>query len=145
MSALWLPHRESRRRTLVRTGTIALVGGAVLTLASGHGGAWWPIATVMMLWPSLGGHFVELWFLNWLRPRLAGGRVLQLAARMVVWFVAGCGLALGMRFTATAFTTPWRAQWPPWWLGGVAFIGLELVAHAVLQAKGRPSVYNGRG
>jgi hypothetical protein len=140
-----LPHRESRRTTLVRTGSVALVGGAVLTLASGHGGAWWPIATLMMLWPALGGHFIELWFLNWLRPRLAGARVLQLAARMVVWFVAGCGLALLMRFTAAAFRTSGRAQWLPWWLGGVAFIGIELVAHGVLQARGRPSAYNGRG
>src|SRR6478672_6081840 len=119
MSTVWLPHRESRRTTLVRTGAIALVAGAVLTLASGHGGAWWPIAALVMLWPSLGGHFVELWFLNWLRPRLATARVPQLAARMVVWFVAGCGLALGMRFTAMAFTMFRRAQWPPWWLGGV--------------------------
>src|SRR4051812_1789245 len=120
MSTVWLPYRESHRTTLVRTGGIALVAGAALTLASGHRGAWWPIATLVMLWPSLGGHFVELWFLNWLRPRLAGARVLQLAARMVVWFVAGCGLMLGMRVTATALTIFRPARWPPWWLGGVA-------------------------
>ena len=31
------------------------------------------------------------------------------------------------------------------WLGGLAFIGIELVAHLVLQLRGRPSFYNERG
>jgi hypothetical protein len=30
-------------------------------------------------------------------------------------------------------------------VAGVAFIGVELVAHAVLQARGRPSFFTGRG
>jgi hypothetical protein len=44
-------------------------------------------------------------------------------------------MALGVRL----------AQWPPWWLAGAAFIGIELVAQLALQARGRPSFYNGRG
>ncbi len=28
-----------------------------------------------------------------------------------------------------------RAHWPAWWLGGIAFIGIELVAHLVLQLR----------
>ena len=31
------------------------------------------------------------------------------------------------------------------WIGGFVFIGIELVAHLVLHARGRPSVYTGRG
>jgi hypothetical protein len=30
-------------------------------------------------------------------------------------------------------------------MGGVAFIGIELVVHLVMHWRGLPSVYNGRG
>ncbi len=36
-------------------------------------------------------------------------------------------------------------RWPAWWLGGLAFIGIELVAHLALLLRGRPSFYDGRG
>jgi hypothetical protein len=50
-----------------------------------------------------------------------------------------------MDLTATALTEFRPAQWPAWWLGGLAFIGLELVAHLPLQLRGQPNFYNGRG
>ena len=134
--------------TLVRTGTIALVVGAVLSYWRG-GLTRWPIITLLVLWPSFGGHWVEVWFLNWLRPRLSAARAVQVAARVAVWFVGGVGLALGMGLTAMALgefrTAKWSPWGPAWWLGGVAFIGIELVTHLVLQLRGRPSFYNGRG
>jgi hypothetical protein len=37
------------------------------------------------------------------------------------------------------------AHWPAWWLGGLAFIGIEIVVHLMLQLRGQPSFYNGRG
>jgi len=36
-------------------------------------------------------------------------------------------------------------RWPAWWLGGLAFIGIELTVHLLLLLRGRPSFYNGRG
>ena len=144
MTSPWQPYREPLRATLVRTGSIALVLGAVL--AQWRGGlARWPMATLLALWPSLGGHWVELWFLNWLRPRLSIARPVQVGARVGVWFVAGTGLVLGMRLTAMALGGFQPAQWPVWWLGGIAFIGVELVVQLVLQLHGRPNFYNGRG
>jgi hypothetical protein len=132
----------------MRTATIALVVGAVVARWSG-GLARWPAAALLALWPALGGHFVELWFLNWLRPRLSYSPLVQVAARVLVWFVAGTGLALCMRLTAMALngfqsgrSPAWRHAW---WLGGIAFIGIELIVHLVLQLRGRPSFYNGRG
>jgi hypothetical protein len=105
----------------------------------------WPLATLLVLWPSFGGHWVDLWFLNWLRPRLPVARAVQVASRIAVWFVGGTALALGMALTAIVLTR-WRpVRWPAWWLGGLAFIGVELVAHLALQLRGRPSFYNGRG
>jgi hypothetical protein len=36
-------------------------------------------------------------------------------------------------------------HWHIWWLGGFAFIGIELMAHLTLQLRGRPNFYNGLG
>ena len=144
MTSQWQPCREPLHITLVRTGMIALVVGAVLSRWWG-GLARWPIATLLMLWPAFGGHWVEVGFLNWLRPRLSIAPAVQVGARIGGWFVGGVGLFLGMGLTAMALTGFWPAQWAAWWLGGLAFIGIELVAHLVLQLRGKPSVYNGRG
>lgn len=138
------PYREPIRTTLVRTVTIALVAGAVLARFSG-GLARWPLCTLLVLWPSFGGHWVELWFLNWLRPRLSSARAVQAGARVAVWFGGGSVLALGMALTALALAGFRPSRWPPWWSGGLAFIGVELVAQLALQLRRRPSFYNGRG
>jgi hypothetical protein len=140
----WQPYREPIRTTLLRTIMIAVVVGGVLAQWRGNLGRW-PLATLLVLWPSFGGHWVELWFLNWLRPRLSSARAIQVGARVGVWFVGGTVLALGMGLTAMALTGFPPAQWPPWWLGGLAFIGVELVAQLALQLRGRPSFYNGLG
>ena len=142
MNTMWQPYREPLRTTLLRTGIIALVTGAIVSKWWG-GLAQWPAATLLMLWPAFGGHWVELWFLNWLRPRIAPTRGVQVAARMGAWFVAGIVLAVGMSLTAMAIRGPGKP--PVWWISGVAFIGIELTAHLVLQFRGRPSFYNGRG
>jgi ABC-type uncharacterized transport system permease subunit len=123
---------------------IAIAAGTVLALFTG-GLARWPMATLLMLWPSFGGHWVEIWFLNYLRPRISAARGVQVAARVGTWFLGGSGLALGMGVTAMALAGFRPAHWPRWWLGGVAFIAIELVAHLAMQLSGRPSFYNGRG
>jgi hypothetical protein len=143
MTSEWQPFREPLRSTLIRTGTIALVVGGVLARWSG-GLARWPLTTLLVLWLTLGGHWVELWFLNWLRPRLSAARLVQGGARVGVWFVGGTGLAAGMVLTAKVLDDFSPGQWPAWWLGGVGFIGVELVVHLMAQLLGRPSFYNGR-
>ena len=144
MTSQWQPYREPLRATLLRTITIALVLGALLAHTRG-GFARWPMWTLLMLWPTVGGHAVEIWFLNWLRPRVVEARAAQVVARVAVWFVGGAGLALGMCLTAMTFGDRRPIQWLSWWRGGLAFIALELVAHLFLQLRGRPSFYNGRG
>jgi len=145
MTSQWQPYREPLHITILRTGMIAIVVGAVLARLWG-GLARWLIATLLVLWPSFGGHWVEVWFLNWLRPRLSSARGVQVGARVGVWFVGGVGLAIGMGLTARELAGFRPSHWPAWWwLGGLAFIGIELVAHLVLQLRGRPSFYNGRG
>jgi hypothetical protein len=129
---------------MLRTGLIAIVVGAVLARFWG-GLARWPAATVLVLWPSFGGHWVEIWFLNWLRPRLSVARAVQVAARLGVWFVGGTGLTIGMVLSAMALAGSRPAHWTAWWLGGLVFVGIELAIHLVLHLRGRPSFYSGNG
>lgn len=142
MATDFQPYHEPLRATLLRTFAIAAIVGAILAFRWG-GLARWPLAFLLVLWPSFGGHWVEIGFLNGLRPRLPTARVVQVAARLAVWFVGGTILALGMYFTPKALIV--LPRWPAWWLGGLAFIGVELVAHLGLQLLGRASFYNGRG
>jgi hypothetical protein len=139
----WTPYEEPLLVTLGRTFAIAAVVGGVLAWAFGNL-ALWPRNSLLVLWPSLGGHFVELGFLNFLRPRLPRSRVVQVGARFGVWTVGGSALALGVLLTASSLGLS-SSRWPAWWFGGLAFIGIELVAHLVLMVRGRPSFYDGRG
>jgi hypothetical protein len=144
MTSLRQPFQEPIRQTLFRTVMIAFIVGGAIALPSRKWSTW-PLATLLVLWPSFGGHWVEVWFLNWLRPRVSPTPAVQTAARVLVWFAGGSLLSLGMRLTASAFVQ-WRSpQWLTWWLGGAAFVGVELVVHLLMQLRGQPSFYNGRG
>jgi hypothetical protein len=140
----WQPFREPLRATLTRTLGIAVVAGALFAPRWG-GMSRWPLASVVMLWPALGGHFLELWFLNWLRPRLPRERAVQIMARVGLWFAGGVVFAVAMWLTAGALTGRQPTPRPVWWIGGLAFIGIELVAQLVLHLRGQPSFYDGRG
>ena len=139
----WMPHRERLRTTLARTIGIALVAGAVLAMRWG-GLARWPIATLLMLWPSFGGHWLELWFLDWLRPRLPRRRGVQIVARLATWFAGGIVIAIGMLVTATTLVGPPAIPWTDWWKAGLAMIAIELIAHSVLYLRRAPSFFDGR-
>lgn len=141
MTLAWRPYREPLRSTVLRTGAIALIVGALLAWRTG-GLSRWPLLTVLVLWFSLGGHWIELWFLNWLSPRLPAARPLQIGARVAVWFIGGVGLGFGMALTAM-WAGGASARWPEWWLFGLGFVGLELLVHLLLHLRGRPSVYTG--
>jgi hypothetical protein len=138
MTTPWPPYREPLRATLLRTGLIAIAIGAALARFQG-GLARWPLDTLAALWPSFAGHWLEVWFLNWLRPRLSPARPVQVAARLAVWFAGGVVFAACMELTLRP------RHWPAWWICGLAFIGIELVAHLAMRLRGRSSFYDGRG
>jgi hypothetical protein len=140
----WQPYREPVRTTLIRTVSIAVVAAALVSLWSG-GISRLPILSLLMLWPAFGGHWVDLWFLNWLRPRLPSAPLIDRAARVAVWFVGGGVLALGVRLTATLLRQHAGLPWLTWGRAGAVFVAIELLAHAVLSARGRPSFFNGLG
>lgn len=144
MTTQWQPYREPLQSTLLRTFSIALVVGAVVARWWG-GPSRWPAATLLMLWPAFGGHWVEIAFLNRLRPRIPASRAIQISARIASWFVGGIILAAGMALTAIAIKAGRPLRPAAWWIGGLGFIAVELIAHLVLHLRGRPSFYNGRG
>jgi hypothetical protein len=139
----WRPYREPLRVTLTRTLSIAIVAGAVVASRAG-GVRRWPLFSLLMLWPAFGGHWIDLAFLNWLRPRLPESRPIQSVARIAMWFVGGMVLAFGVRLTAMLLLED-RLAWLTWATAGTVFVAIELVAHAVLHLRGRASFYNGLG
>ncbi len=140
----WQPYREPLRVTLIRTVSIALVAGALVALRARALGLW-PVFSLLMLWPAFGGHWIDLLFLNGLRPRLPSSRVVQRLTRIAVWFAGGVVLAIGVRLTGRLLLEHPRLAWLTWATAGVLFVGVELVAHAGLHLRGRPSFYNGLG
>lgn len=134
---------EPFRSTLTRNVTIAAVVGAVFAFQRRDLTVLLPV-TVLALWFSLGGHYVELAFLNGVRPRLPRRRLTQAVARLLVWSCGGALLYTGM--VATARLLPIHGpSLRLVWLGIVLFIVIELVAHAVLAILRLPNVYDGRG
>jgi hypothetical protein len=141
----WIPYREPLRATLTRTITIAVLIAIAIVAFSGRGLRALPLAILLAMWPTSGGHIVELFFLNWLRPRLPAARGAQVTARLIIWLVGGCLLAVGMYLTTRVLYGFRPPHWKTWLIAGVAFIGIELLAHLVLQLRGCNSFYNGRG
>jgi hypothetical protein len=131
------PFHEPLRATLLRTLLIALVVGVVV----GRSALWLPW-TAFALWLTFGGHWVEVFFLNWLRPRLPAERWAQIGGRLLLWVVAGTVLMIGARITALSLGIP-ALRVPPWALGGPILVGVELVVHALSQVRGQPNFFNG--
>lgn len=146
----FIPYAESLRATVSRTGLIAMFLATFSVARRGDLTPFplglWGALVACILWFSFCGHWVEILFLNYLRPRLSRARAVQVITRFGVWFVGGVILMAGMRATwmlLMARPAPWGT---PWWQGGVTFIVVELIAHAVLlQLRGLPSFYNGKG
>ena len=143
METRWKAFREPLNVTLARTISIAMVAGAGLAWGSG-GLRYWPAATLAVLWISLGGHVVELIFLNFVRPRLSPDRVVQAGARLAWWFAGGVGLGWCAKVTGSAAGLP-TSRWPQWWVAGAAFVGIELVVHLTMVVRRIPNFYDGRG
>jgi multisubunit Na+/H+ antiporter MnhG subunit len=142
-STIWPPFEEPIRRTLARNVALAAVVGVALALQRHNLKLLLPVAA-LALWFSLGGHYVELAFLNGLRARVPQGRLTQTLVRLVVWFSGGVLLYAFMATTARALSI----HAPPLRLslyGGFLLIGVELAVHAILAFRRLPNFYNGRG
>ena len=135
--------QEPLARTLTRNVGIALVAGGLFALTQRNPALVLPSA-LLALWYSLGGHYVEVAFLNTIRQRIATGRCARSALRIAVWFAGGVVLYLLMATTARLLPVP-PLRFELWWLGGFILIGVELVVHALLRLRGLPNFYRGDG
>jgi len=134
---------EPTSRTLLRTVGIALVVGAILAWRIG-GMQQLPVAFLVVLWFTFGGHWVEIFYLNLLRGRLPNSRAVRIVARVMVWFAGGVLLGAGSALTATHLGDYPVSRVPPLWLAGLGFVAIELVVNLPMQLRGGPSFYNGR-
>lgn len=133
-----MPFSEPWRTTALRTGSIALGVGLGVGLYQRHL-AVVPLVTLLALWFTLGGHFVDLFCWNVLAPKVTTPKF-RVWARLAGWFMGGTALYAGMLGTRWLLTAHGAPSWP-WWIGGAFFIAAELIAHLLLLLRGRPSVY----
>ncbi len=131
---------EPIRATLIRNFGIAIVVGGLLAWRFSHLSVF-PIAAALVLWFTLGGHYVEVFFLTWVRPRVRQSRGIQSVARLATWFVGGALLGVGVVLTAQLHPATRRLGFPAWWAFGLAFIVLELVTHVGLARRRQPNFY----
>ena len=134
--------KEPWRTTALRTGSIALAIGIGVALVERQLKLLFPV-TLMALWFTLGGHYVELLFRKRLGPGMAGSPRRRALVRLPYWFVGGALLSAGA--LATGRVLDGRGSRWPWWMGGALFVAAELLIHLVMRARGQPSFYDGRG
>lgn len=157
MPARFESYRESLTATIRRTFTIALVLGTIGTIVRPGGEQplaartyEWLTLVTFVLWISFGGHWVELWYLNWLRMRLISFSGFALVGvRLLVWLIGGIALFLGAVTTRALML---RGGLPTEseavvaiTYGGPMFVAIETVPHFIAYASGRPSFWNGKG
>ena len=140
------PYVETLGATLRRTLTIAFFITTVLALVLPHERSFlrsWLCTYPAVLWFPLGGHYVELAYLNFLRMRWAWFHRHRSVARVLWWFVGGLPLGLGCWWTWIGLGADPGFELPFWW-GMPFFVLAECVVHAILSLLGRPSFWNGR-
>ena len=139
----WPRFEEPLSHTLRRNLAIALGVGAATAMKNGEHRLIAPVA-LLALWFSLGGHYVEVAFLNGLRRHLPRQRAMQVTARLALWFVGGVLLFLCMAVTSRLLPVRPLHFEACWW-GGLLLIGVELLVHGTLVLRRLPNFYDGRG
>jgi hypothetical protein len=140
--SLGTPFAEPWRVTAVRTVSLAVAIGAGIGLYQRQLVAGL-LGTVVALWFTLGGHFLELLFRNQIGHH-SGSRPMRSVTRLGYWFVGGSVLYAGALATRALLVGRAAHPWP-WWVAGVGFVGVELVIHRLLRLRGQPSFYDGLG
>ena len=134
--------QEPWTRTAARTLSLAAGIGVVVALITRRLEIFFPVVAAA-LWFTLGGHFLEVLFRNSLGHGINSAAV-RAEARLGYWFAAGSLLYLAASATATALSGGHLLRWP-WWVGGLGFVGAELIVHLALRVRRQPSFYDGRG
>jgi hypothetical protein len=151
------PHRESLTATVTRTFAIAIVLAFMGNLIHFRhlpktSGEWhrWLTLVVFVAWFSFGGHWVELAYLNGIRPKIAHWSDISLSfVRLTVWLIGGTILLLGAIMSRDLILNSefpgYSNIFPAVLYGGPVFCAIELVVHVLLFHRGKPSFFNFRG
>ena len=133
---------EPLRATLTRSTIFAAaVGAGLLVTLPRHGGLasdFVDAFTLAFCFAFL-GHYVEVVALALPDIETGIGRLVRVA----VWFAGGLWCYVVARFLWVKYGRDLN-ELPSLVWGGVIFIAVELVVHAVLHARGRPSFFSGR-
>ena len=84
------------------------------------------------------GHLVEALLLRIPGIETPGGKIV----RVLGWFAGGLWCYVLARWALVLYGRDTR-ELPSLMLGGLFFVGLEFVVHALLQASGKPNFYSG--
>ena|SRR5947207_578512 len=130
--------KDLTRSTLLAVPLALLIYTTVLPH---HGTPTWDLLDAFTLAFSFTymGHWVEVWLLKIPDILTPTGKFI----RMVGWFAGGLWCYEVGRWLLLLYGRN-TAELPPLLWGGVFFVGLEFVVHALLQATGKPNFYTGQ-
>jgi len=88
------------------------------------------------------GHYTELFFINYLRFKFPSDKITQLVIRFLYWYISG-GLLFYLAMVLRGVLEHKPVYSGILWMGGVYFIGIELIANLILQLRVKKSFWNG--
>jgi len=90
----------------------------------------------------LGGHWLELVFINRIKFALPKNILLLYFIRIVYWFLCSIPLFLMANLITNLFS--YKAGVPGhWWTFGFLYIGIQLLMHIIMHIRFKKSFYNG--
>jgi len=124
-------------RNALLAAPLALLLAAVLP---GHGAFGWQFLDAFTIAFSFTyvGHLVEALLLKIPGIETPGGKIV----RVLGWFAGGLWCYVLARWALVLYGRDTR-ELPSLLWGGLFFVGLEFVVHALLQASGKPNFYSG--
>lgn len=129
--------KDLTRNTLLAVPLALLIYTTVLPH---HGTPMWDLLDAFTLAFSFTylGHWVEVWLRKIPDIDTSTGKII----RVIGWFAGGLWCYEVARWLLLLYGRS-TAELPPLLWGGLFFVGLEFVVHALLQATGKPNFYSG--
>ncbi|HWC74851.1 MAG TPA: hypothetical protein VG454_13030 [Gemmatimonadales bacterium] len=127
-------------KALTRNTLLALVLALVISGALPRQGGWdfLDAFTIAFCFAYL-GHWLEVWLLKIPGIQTPGGKFV----RVLGWFAGGLWCYVIARWVLVLYGRD-TSQLPSLIWGGLGFVGIEFVVHAILQATGKPNFFSGQ-
>jgi len=138
------PFLQTVIRTILTTTIIAVIIILVHVIPPGDKSK---ITLFEMIWSMVfcivfGGHWLELLFIDHLKFALPKNILLWYGIRIGYWFLCAIPLFFLMNLVKNLFGYQ-AVHLGRWQVFGVLYIGIQLVMHAIMQARFKKSFYNG--